>query len=126
MTIYCTRLTYVDNYLKNTYYSCIQKHRHVYNMLLLYFIVRGKQSCRVLIPDGIQVRTSVNKLKSYASPESLILLPWFFPETLICCLSVTHNYHMSQPYNSQHFMSNPPYCLPYNLCDNKFENLELD
>ena len=23
-------------------------------------------------------------------------------------------------------MSNPPYCLPYNLCDVKFENLELD
>ena len=41
-----------------------------------------QKSCRVLIPDGIQVRTSVNKLKSYASPESLILLPWFFSETL--------------------------------------------
>ena len=23
-------------------------------------------------------------------------------------------------------MSNPPYCLPYNLCGVKFENLELD
>ena len=111
MTIYCTRLTYVDNYLKNTYYSCIQKHRHAGNILLLYFIVRGfflcnmypffnfllnlpannwilfefkikQKPCRVLIPVGIQVRTSVNKLKSYASPESLILLPWFFSETL--------------------------------------------
>ena len=23
-------------------------------------------------------------------------------------------------------MGNPPYCLPYNLCDVKFENSELD
>ena len=111
MTIYCTRLTYLDNYLKNTYHSFIQKHRHVGNMLLLYFIVRGfffcnmyhplissltclqiiefyvefkikKKSCRVLIPDGIQVGTSVNKLKSYASPQFLFLLPWFFSENL--------------------------------------------
>ena len=41
MIIYCTRFTYVDNCLKNTYYSCIQKHRHVGNILLLNFTVRG-------------------------------------------------------------------------------------
>ena len=35
MTIYCTRLTYVDNYLKNTYYSCIQKYRQ-YAFALFY------------------------------------------------------------------------------------------
>ena len=28
--------------------------------------------------------------------------------------------------NSQNVMSNPPYCLPYNLCDFSLENLELD
>ena len=27
---------------------------------------------------------------------------------------------------SQNIMSNPPYCLPYNLCDVSLENLELD
>ena len=42
----------------------------------------------------------------------------------ICCLSGTHD--VTEPFNSQNFMSNPPYCLPYNLCDVKFENLELD
>ena len=47
MTIYCTRFTYVDNYLENTYYSCIQKHRHVDNMLLLYFTVRGFFLCNM-------------------------------------------------------------------------------
>ena len=41
MTVYCTRFTYVDNCLKNTYYSCIQKYRLLGNMLLLYFIERG-------------------------------------------------------------------------------------
>ena len=33
---------------------------------------------------------------------------------------------MSQPFNSQNAMSNPPYSLPYNLCDVSWENLELD
>ena len=28
--------------------------------------------------------------------------------------------------NSQDFMSNSPYCLPYNLCDDSLENMELD
>ena len=37
----CTRFTYVDNCLKNTLYSCIQKHRRVGNMLLLYFCSKG-------------------------------------------------------------------------------------
>ena len=32
---------YVDNCLKNTYYSFLQKQRHVGNMLLLYFYCRG-------------------------------------------------------------------------------------
>ena len=41
MTVYSTQFTYVDNYLKYTYYYCIQKHRHVGNVLLLCFIVRG-------------------------------------------------------------------------------------
>ena len=35
MTVYCTQFAYVDNYLKNTYYSC--QFRSIGNMLLLYF-----------------------------------------------------------------------------------------
>ena len=30
------------------------------------------------------------------------------------------------PFNSQDFINNSPYCLPYNLCDVSLENLELD
>ena len=50
-----------------------------------------QKSYRVHIPDGIQVRTAVNKLKSYTSPESLILLPWFFFRNPILYLCVTAN-----------------------------------
>ena len=31
-----------------------------------------------------------------------------------------------QPFNSQDFISNSPYCLPYNLCDVILENLVLN
>ena len=36
--------------------------------------------------------------------------------------------HMiTQPFDSQDiFISNSPYCLPYNLCDVSLENLEFD
>ena len=47
MTVYSSRFTYVDNYLKNTYYYCIQKHRHVGNVLLLCFILRGFFLCNM-------------------------------------------------------------------------------
>ena len=64
-----------------------------------------QKSCRVLIPDGIQAYTVI----------------------FICRLYVTHNYHMClNPLTPKKFMGNPPYCLPYNLCDVKFENVELD
>ena len=29
-------------------------------------------------------------------------------------------------FNTQDFISNYPYCLPYNLCDDSLETLELD
>ena len=41
MTIYCTRLTYVDNYLKNTYYSCIQKHKTCIQYASALFYCKG-------------------------------------------------------------------------------------
>ena len=40
-TVHYTQFTFVDSCLKNTYYSCIQKHRHVGNMLLLLFYCKG-------------------------------------------------------------------------------------
>ena len=40
-TVYFTRFTYVDDCLKNAYYSCIQKQRHVSNMLRFYFYCKG-------------------------------------------------------------------------------------
>ena len=35
----CTQFTYVDNFLYNSFYSCIHTHRYVGNMLWLYQIV---------------------------------------------------------------------------------------
>ena len=39
--------TYVDNCLKNIYYSCIQKHTDIGNVLLLHFIVGGFFLCNI-------------------------------------------------------------------------------
>ena len=41
MTVYCTRVSYVDNCSKNSWYSCIQKHIHEGNMILLYCYCKG-------------------------------------------------------------------------------------
>ena len=46
-TVDCTRFKYIENCLKNTYYSGIQTHTHVGNMLPLYFIVTGFFSCNM-------------------------------------------------------------------------------
>ena len=47
MSVYCTRFTYVDNCLKNIYYSCIQKHTDIGNVLLFHFIVGGFFLCNI-------------------------------------------------------------------------------
>ena len=43
----------------------------------------------------------------------------------IAC-SMTARCSLGHVLKSQNIMSNPPYCLPYNLCDVSLENLELD
>ena len=104
---------YVDNCLKNTNYSFLQKQRHVGNMLLLCFVVRvsfyvtyirpliSSLTCLQIIKlyvliqeweDKTEVlQSSLYRLNSgenisklvNAIRSSLILLPWSFSQSLL-------------------------------------------
>ena len=65
MSVYCTRFTYVDNCLKNIYYSCIQKHTDIGNVLLFHFIVGGFFLCNRSVADKTEVlQSSLSRLNS--------------------------------------------------------------
>ena len=55
--VYCTQFKWGNNCIYNSYRSCIQKHKHIDNMLLLHFIVEVvpclvRQSISCILSDS--------------------------------------------------------------------------
>ena len=65
-----------------------------------------------------------NKAKTYSVSISP-LLSYHYLDWMVHCRK-RWSLQTTFTFNSQDFMSNSPYSLPYNLCDDSLENMELD